>query len=203
MEAARNNIRNAGLTRQIELRLGEGLTKLKYGQVATVVIAGMGGRTIARILESAKNRETEPGAVFGPDQGPLRIVMQAQTDLEYLRRTIVTLGLTLTDEGLVLDRGRFYPILIANGLNTYAQDIDQLRQKNIPSDSEWNEFDWKWGPILRRSGQALYRSWLLHSRETVVERLKGPPQGKARSQSLERQWKHQILEFGAELDRIS
>ncbi|MFY9615789.1 MAG: tRNA (adenine(22)-N(1))-methyltransferase TrmK, partial [Candidatus Dormiibacterota bacterium] len=35
------------------VRMGEGLTPLAAGEVATVVIAGMGARSIARILDSA------------------------------------------------------------------------------------------------------------------------------------------------------
>lgn len=51
-EAARKSIRAAGLTDMVEVRIGDGLTPVAAGEVDDIAVAGMGGETIAGILEA-------------------------------------------------------------------------------------------------------------------------------------------------------
>ena len=51
-EAARKTIRAAGLSETIEVRLGDGLTTVAAGEAGDIAIAGMGGETIAAILDA-------------------------------------------------------------------------------------------------------------------------------------------------------
>ena len=52
-QRANLNISNYNLSSEIELRLGDGLTVLKPREVDTVILAGMGGSLICRLLEAA------------------------------------------------------------------------------------------------------------------------------------------------------
>jgi len=47
------SVNKYNLEEQIELRLGNGLTVLKPGEVNTVVLAGMGGTVVCNILEQS------------------------------------------------------------------------------------------------------------------------------------------------------
>lgn len=48
---AGEHIRAAGLSRQVETRLSDGLSRFQSDEADTVVIAGMGGQLMRRILE--------------------------------------------------------------------------------------------------------------------------------------------------------
>ncbi len=51
---ATENIRRYGLTGRIETRLSDGLEKLQAGEADTILIAGMGGLLMVRILENGQ-----------------------------------------------------------------------------------------------------------------------------------------------------
>lgn len=101
LEAARTTVQEAGLTQNIELRLGNGLKVLRPGEVATVTICGMGGPLIADILEA------------GPLAGVERLVLQPMGGEETLRRWLMEHGWYIIDETLVEDGGRIYVVMAA------------------------------------------------------------------------------------------
>ncbi len=103
LEAARRTVTEAGLTDNIVLRLGDGLAPVSPDDADDIVIAGMGGETIVEILSAAdwvKNTR-------------LRLVLQPMTRAEELRRWLLTNGFTITEERLVRDGHRLYPVLAA------------------------------------------------------------------------------------------
>ncbi len=100
---ARATITRAGAAERVQLRQGEGLAPLAPGEVATAVIAGMGGPTMLTILAADGERT----------RGLRRILLQPNFGVEGVRRGLAALGLALVDERLVVERGRFYAILVA------------------------------------------------------------------------------------------
>ena len=54
VERARRNIKKYGLADRIEIRTGDGLSKIELMPDDLVIVAGMGGLEIERILESAR-----------------------------------------------------------------------------------------------------------------------------------------------------
>ncbi|MBR2667241.1 MAG: SAM-dependent methyltransferase [Oscillospiraceae bacterium] len=102
---ARRAVREAGLEDQIELRLGSGLSVIVPGEADCIVVAGMGGETIANLLADAPwCRET----------GCL-LLLQPMTKAEQLRRTLARLGLAVEAESLVRENGTVYCVLAARG----------------------------------------------------------------------------------------
>ena len=59
---ATENIRRYGLTGRIETRLSDGLEKLQTGEADTILIAGMGGLLMVRILENGQGVRRLSGA---------------------------------------------------------------------------------------------------------------------------------------------
>lgn len=101
LDAARATVAEAGLTGQIELRLGSGLMILKPGEAPCATICGMGGPLIAEILTG------------GPVDGIRRLILQPMAGEERLRAWLAEHGWRLTAEELVEDAGRLYVILVA------------------------------------------------------------------------------------------
>lgn len=62
LSSARNHIREAGLEERIVVRLSDGLEGFGPEELECVVMAGMGGRLMARLLQKALNRESSAAA---------------------------------------------------------------------------------------------------------------------------------------------
>ena len=103
LEAARRTVTDNGLTSEIALRLGDGLSTVAADEVEDIAIAGMGGETIVAILKAApwvKNTH-------------LRLILQPMTRAEDLRRWLLTHGFTVLEEHLIADGRHLYPVLAA------------------------------------------------------------------------------------------
>ena len=103
LEAASHTVTTAGLTSKIALRLGDGLATVAAGEVEDIAIAGMGGETIASILEAAP----------WVRDGRLRLILQPMTRAEDLRRWLLCNGFSVSEEHLIIDGRHLYPVLAA------------------------------------------------------------------------------------------
>ena len=115
---ARQAVLAAGLEHKITLRLGQGLTVLTPGEAQVVVIAGLGSKTIADIIALA------PEVTFSAQA----FLLQPMKNPGELRRCLAKLGLTLIDETLVCDKGRFYVIMVvASGtMPAFSEDLLEI-----------------------------------------------------------------------------
>lgn len=88
----------------LDLRAGDGLEPLRAeDRIDVLVLAGMGGRTMRRILDPPRLAAL----------GPPRLVLQPQTCLEEVRRHLDEAGFVLECERAVEDRGRRYVVVSA------------------------------------------------------------------------------------------
>ena len=103
LERARENVIRYGLEKRITLGLSNGLRALTPGAVQTILIAGMGGDLIVRILE--EGRRHFPHTRF--------FVLSPHTRWEKCRKYLWENGFVIEEEGMVKDEGKFYPIIRA------------------------------------------------------------------------------------------
>ena len=103
LDAARHTVTANGLTSEIALRLGDGLSTVTAEEVEDIAIAGMGGETIAAILEAAP----------WVKDGRLRLILQPMTKAEDLRRWLLTNGFAILEERLIQDKRHLYPVMAA------------------------------------------------------------------------------------------
>lgn len=102
LDHARRTAEACGVS--LDCRLCDGLSGVAPGEVDTVVIAGMGGETIAHILENAPwTRENT------------LLLLQPMSRSEMLRPWLIDHGYAIRSERLVEDKGILYPILITEG----------------------------------------------------------------------------------------
>lgn len=101
LEVARHTVTANGLTSEIALRLGDGLSTVTAEEVEDIAIAGMGGETIAAILEAAP----------WVKDGRLRLILQPMTKAEDLRRWLLQNGFSVLEEHLIQDKRHLYPVL--------------------------------------------------------------------------------------------
>lgn len=101
LEKARENIKCFGVCGKIQLRLSDGMEKLKPGEADTVIICGMGGRLMRSILENGRDRITEN----------TQLILSPQSELRDFREFLVQAGYETLKETMLFEDGQFYVIM--------------------------------------------------------------------------------------------
>lgn len=100
---AKEHIEAQGLGDYIETRLSNGAAALLKGEVDTVIVAGMGGALMQRIL-------TEGEEVF---LDVSELILQPQSEIGAFRRFLYENGYHITDEDMIFEDGKYYPMMKA------------------------------------------------------------------------------------------
>ena len=95
---AKENIKKYHLEDKIEIRLGDGLEVMSK-DINTLVISGMGGETIIKILKDINNYSNIKKLVLSPNN-----------DFDLTRKEISKLGFKINRESMVKDHSKFYLI---------------------------------------------------------------------------------------------
>lgn len=103
LQAAKEHIAEMGLEEKITTRLSDGLEQLAPGEGESVIIAGMGGRLVIRILQDA--------LPFIKGEGGIKyLILQPQSELSYFRQEMRAMGFVCEKEDMVFEDGKFYPM---------------------------------------------------------------------------------------------
>ena len=118
LERATLHIAESGMKEAIETRLSDGLAALKPGEADSVVIAGMGGPLIIRIL-SAYPETTE---------SLKELILQPQSEIPEVRIWLYENGYEIVEEHMVFEDGKYYPMFKAVK-NPQAEKLSDLEYK--------------------------------------------------------------------------
>ena len=128
LKTARASARKHGLSDMIRFVLASGLAGVAESEADTIVIAGLGGETIAAILEDAPWTRRED----------VSLILQPQTKVSELCLYLRLHGYSLRGAKLALDGGRLYVVLLVSGskpdsaLEPYVELLTRLMQSNDP-----------------------------------------------------------------------
>ena len=100
IKIAKKNIDKYGYTDSIDLRLGDGLSVVDSSEINTILISGMGYYNIIKILSNSDKMVNVN-----------KIVIQSNTDIVKLRKSVIKLGFKIQREKLVLDNDIIYTII--------------------------------------------------------------------------------------------
>lgn len=160
------------LSRQIDVRLGDGLAVLQPGEAATICMAGMGGYVIRDILEASL-------AVVDAAE---RLVLQPQKNAAMLRRYLQQSGWRIVAEDIAFDHGFYYEVIAAE-----------------PGKMSLSEDQALFGPCLLSQPHPLLPQYLglkLADMQTLVDQLEGKEGSEAQER---RQALHLLI---AQIERI-
>lgn len=101
LEKARALCSRCGLGGRMDFRVADGLGGLRPGEADALVMAGMGGLVMGRILQE--------GATVAA--AARRILLQPQGNLPELRAFLYENGYCVQDEAIVLDNGRYLSLI--------------------------------------------------------------------------------------------
>lgn len=103
LSRAEQAVRMCGLQDRIQLRLADGLAALEPGEADTVVIAGMGGALIQKILGEGRHMWDSVG----------HWILSPQSEIGETRHWLEEHGFFILKEDMVLDAGKYYVVMDA------------------------------------------------------------------------------------------
>lgn len=165
---AKEHIEEWGLGNYIDTRLSDGVGALKTKEAQSVVIAGMGGPLMEKIL-------TEGEEVL---KTVVELVLQPQSEIGHFRKFLNENGYEITHEEMILEDGKYYPIMrVVHGKKEEQTEAEYLYGKKLLQNRN---------PVLK---EFLDREQA--KAEELLEKLKKSqtPSAKARISQLEKEWK--------------
>ncbi len=143
---AQENVEDVDLTEKIDVRQGDGLSVIKPGEVKCVVLAGMGGKLMIRILSEGTDVLEKVS----------EIIMEPQSDVSLVRHFLQDNGWRIISENMVSEDDKFYPII-----------------KAVPGQMSWDkEIYFRYGKILLREENPVLHEFLLIEKKYCSELLK-------------------------------
>ncbi|MDK2807911.1 MAG: tRNA (adenine22-N1)-methyltransferase [Clostridiales bacterium] len=114
LERATENVARYHVSDRIVIRRSNGLEALQEGEVDTLLISGMGGALIIRILEDGK-----------PVVENIReLILQPQSEIELVRKYLHTIGFSILEENMLKEDGKFYVAIHAlRGKEQYEKEL--------------------------------------------------------------------------------
>ena len=100
---AKAHVEEAGLTEQIDIRLSDGLQNLVPGEADSVLLCGMGGLLMIKILSDY------PEATASLKE----LILQPQSEVGEVRRYLHKQGYEITKEHMLKEDGKFYVMMRA------------------------------------------------------------------------------------------
>ena len=174
LQRACEHIAECNLADAIETRLSDGVQELKVGEADTILIAGMGGELVIRILseglEVCRNAK--------------ELILQPQSELQKVRKFLHEQKFKIVDEDMIIEDGKYYPM---------------MRVIPVEKDVFWDMIPedavrpcYMYGPLLLKNGNPSLRRFLVKQHNqlsTILSELEKQPESEAISNR-----KQQVLE---------
>lgn len=151
LRRAKEHIAERGLETCIDVRLSDGIDKLQSKEVESIIIAGMGGKLVMKILSSHMDKVRELKEV----------ILQPQSDLHLVRQFLLENGLDIVQEDMVEEAGKFYPCMKA---------VFSGKKK-----ATYIEVERWYGPLLLNQKHPVLYDYLLREKQTfeqIIEQIK-------------------------------
>ncbi len=150
------HVRGAGLEGKIELRLSDGLEKLSPGEADQVIMAGMGGALVTRILKGRMEVARDLEAC----------VLQPQSEISKVRAFLLEEGFLIIEEQMVREDGKYYPMMRVLPPGKAQKD-----------DGKWDEVQLRFGKRLLEDRHPVLKEFLKKNLRLTRQIMDGLPKG--------------------------
>ena len=174
LERARLHIAEYGYQKAIETRLSDGMAALKPGEVDSVVIAGMGGPLMIKILSAY------PEVTASLKE----LVLQPQSEISEVRIWLYEQGYEIIEEHMVFEDGKYYPMFKA----VKNPDVEKL-----------TDLEYKYGKLSVLKEKEVLKAFIvreLANKRSILEKLNAESTDKSKDRAV------QIKELIAELEEM-
>lgn len=177
LAGAAEHIRQYGADNLIELRLSDGVEALNPGEADAMILAGMGGKLVAGILERGYETVSQMK----------ELILQPQSDLSYVRVWLREHGFAIDAEAMVFEDGKYYPMMrvipVRNTQDGLCADAKKAAGEKIKERVED-----RYGPKLLGQADPVLLQFLQKEKDTYEEILHTLSMSKERTQaSLDRE----------------
>lgn len=152
LERARQHVEAYACTEYIEIIRSDGMKEMPSGIADTLILAGMGGRLVIKILSESMEKIRKMK----------ELVLQPQSEIGLVREFIRKEGFALADEDMVEEDGKYYPVMRAVW-DSKTGDFCENNEKQAVLD--------KYGPILLAGRHPVLKEYLLRE-EILLEEIK-------------------------------
>ena len=157
---AKMNIERYHMQEKIRTRLSDGVLKLNPDEADSVVIAGMGGTLVMKILEEGKKVLVDVK----------ELVLQPQSELPKVRRFLMENGYVTEREEMVMEEGKYYPMMRVH--------FDASAVSHADSFTEEQELEFRYGKQLLTEKHPVllaYLRWEVQIQQDILTQLSGQP----------------------------
>lgn len=167
---AREHIEDCDLGTYIETRQSDGLAALACQEADTIVIAGMGGGLMMRILEEGAAKLA----------GVRELILQPQSELKEVRVFLRQQGYVICDEQMLVEDGKYYNVIRAVPGTTQPE---YTVKNEVLADT--------FGPVLLQRKHPVLKEWMLREiqiKENILQKLSqsgAAPKNAGRRQEIE------------------
>ena len=141
LEVAKENIEAHQCSAGIETRLSDGVNALAPHEVKTVVIAGMGGNLVMKILAEGQATLTTVR----------ELILQPQSEIAEVRKFLQAKGYSIVAEDMICEDGKYYPMMKV-----------KLGEMNLT-----REIDFIYGAFLLKEKNPILKQFLEKEKETL------------------------------------
>ena len=150
---AKEHIETYGLGDYITTRLSDGVAALLEGEADSILIAGMGGGLMQKILSGSPEFFEKNSCV----------VLQPQSEIEQFRRFLTEDGWCILEEDMVLEDGKYYPMMSVTKKET-AMPLDNPYRNA-------KDIDFLYGAYLLKEGHPVLQDYLKREAQIYRELL--------------------------------
>ncbi len=180
LERAEAHIREAGFEERIECRLGDGLSVLAPGEAEVIVIAGMGGMLMARILKEAPETARSARHLF----------LSPHRDAYELRKYLWEQGFQIEEETMVREDGKYYPVIRTGKKASSGASEDVIKEAPI------RDLELRFGPVLLKKRPEVFLRYLRELEQRTEEAIRRLQEGEL-SDSVRSALREKNEELGA------
>lgn len=151
LERAQEHIADAGLEGKIETRLSDGMHELQKDEAESILIAGMGGALMVKILtEGAHALENVKELILSP-----------HTEADLVRCFIRDSHFVIDREGMVFDSGKYYVVIHARRANEDEIGKMYVTDEAFEDNRDYANSDERWKSCIR------FGKLLIHEKSDV------------------------------------
>jgi tRNA (adenine22-N1)-methyltransferase len=103
LQRAKENIARYGYSSVIETRLSDGAKKIEPGEIDTLLVTGMGGGLVVKILSDSKEVV----------EACSELILQPQSEIFLVRKYLHEIGYQIAEENMIIDEGKYYVMMRA------------------------------------------------------------------------------------------
>lgn len=152
LERAREHIVERHLESYIQVRLSDGLEQLIFGEADAVVIAGMGGAAMEKILKAGEALLTKE----------VTLVLQPQSEIPKFRSFLWREGYRMISEDIVLEDGKYYPMMQVRRIGDQGHNVGKA-----DTDCPYTAEELAFGPVLLERRHPVLHQYLCWRQQQV------------------------------------